>query len=208
MRYYLMGNVLRRPVPARSDIHGVEILMGKVWGSMVIVAWALVSAGWCADGDCCRSRREEAAVREKIPPPLGCQLELVGQPKAGRVQNVQLIVQNRFHAGTLRVRLRVPEPLRPEGELKQPSPVALALGEEKQMLLPVAIPVEGQYRLEAVVSLETAEGSQVSSGAVLMVGLPPPKADGASIVEATRPNGRRLRIHQAPPSKANLEKDH
>lgn len=182
--------------------------MAKVLSGILVIVWTVVSAGWCADGGCCRRGQEGPAMRGKVAPLLDCQLELVGQPKADQIQHVRLSVQNRFHSGTLRIRLRIPEPLRPDDELKQPSPQSLALGEEKQVLLPVVVPVEGQHRLEAVVSLDTPEGSKVSSSAFLMVGVPQPKATRASVVEATRPNGQRLRIHRISPSNPNLEKDH
>ena len=172
--------------------------MTRVLSGILLAAWILASAEGGADENCCRPSRPEASVRNKIASPLGCRLELLDEAKAGQVQTVRLRVQNRFHPGTLHIRLRMPEPLRPADGLKQPPPLSLALGEEKQMLFPVVVPGEGQHRLEAVVSLATSEGGRISSSAFLLIGRPGPEAEEAAVLEATRSNGQRLRIHRAP----------
>ena len=186
--------------------------MRKALGTMLVLAlgW-LSSLSRAVDGDRCRTGQEpwvrlgdarlaSPTGRGKMESPLSCRLELADATKAGQVQNVRLTVKNRFHAGTLRIRLRVPPPLRTEREVEPLSPLSLELGEERQFLFPVKIPTDGSHRLEAVASLETPEGNRVSSSAFLILGLPRPEVGTMSVMEATSAQGRRLRIHLSPVS--------
>ncbi len=146
-----------------------------------------------------RETVEQPALPGKVPPPLSCRLRFDKEPKVGPSRSVCLEIRNQFHAGTLRIRLDVPEPLRVGGELEQPRPRPLALGEEKEIRFPIAMPAEGQYRLQAVVSLKTAQGGEVSASTFLVIGVPQVEASPLTLWEATRPNGQRLRVHRDTP---------
>jgi len=183
----------------------------KVLSGILVLVGTVVWVGSAAGGDCCRkgqkpwvrlgdARLASPTGRGKMDSPLSCRLELADATKAGQVQNVRLTVKNRFHAGTLRIRLRVPPPVRTEREVEPLSPLSLELGEERQFVFPVKIPTEGSHQLEAVASLETPEGNRVSSSAFLVLGLPRPEVSAMSVMEATSAEGRRLRIHVSPVS--------